>query len=97
MFRLTPVVKNLIIINVVVFVVGMISPQMDFVCRVNEFLISPRPYNVVFGYLGMWFYQTDCFKPYQLFTYMFVHGGFFHVFFNMLMLAFMGPVLETYW
>jgi len=32
-----------------------------------------------------------------LFTYMFVHGGFSHIFFNMLALAFIGPALETYW
>ena len=45
----------------------------------------------------MWNTRSDCFRPYQLFTYMFVHGGFMHIFFNMLMLAFMGPMLESYW
>jgi len=28
---------------------------------------------------------------------MFAHGGFTHIFFNMLMLAFTGPILETFW
>jgi membrane associated rhomboid family serine protease len=28
---------------------------------------------------------------------MFAHGGFSHIFFNMLSLAFMGPILESFW
>lgn len=34
------------------------------------------------------------FRPWTLVTYMFLHGGFMHVFFNMLMLFFFGPRLE---
>lgn len=51
------------------------------------------------GYLSMWNVRTDCFKPYQLFTYMFVHSpdGIMHILFNMLMLAFFGPILEEFW
>lgn len=45
----------------------------------------------------MWSNKSDCFKPYQLFTYMFIHGGFSHILFNMLSLAFIAPTLETYW
>jgi membrane associated rhomboid family serine protease len=37
------------------------------------------------------------FKPYQLFTYMFTHQQFFHIFFNMLVLATTGPILENFW
>lgn len=77
MLRLTPVVKNLIIINVIVFVAGMFTP--------------------VSGYLALYNTSTDYFQPYQLFTYMFVHSGFMHIFFNMLALAFMGPILESFW
>ncbi|MGK7312455.1 MAG: rhomboid family intramembrane serine protease [Candidatus Longimicrobiales bacterium M2_2A_002] len=37
-------------------------------------------------------------RPWTLFTYMFVHGrGFFHIFFNMLILYFFGPPLESMW
>lgn len=35
--------------------------------------------------------------PWSPFTYMFVHGGFLHVFFNMLVLYFFGPPLERVW
>src|SRR5690606_38571227 len=36
-------------------------------------------------------------QPWTLVTYMFVHQGFLHVFFNMLVLFFFGPVLEERW
>jgi membrane associated rhomboid family serine protease len=35
--------------------------------------------------------------PWTLITYMFAHGGFFHLFFNMLVLFFFGPPLEARW
>ena len=34
-------------------------------------------------------------EPWTLFTYMFLHGGFGHIFLNMLMLFFFGPRLEV--
>ncbi len=37
------------------------------------------------------------FQIWQLVTYMFLHGGFFHIFFNMLMLWFFGVELENIW
>jgi membrane associated rhomboid family serine protease len=79
MFRLTPVVRNLIIITVIVFIFQLITKDV-----LTQFLAL---YNQESGY----------FKPYQLFTYMFAHGGFTHIFFNMLALAFMGPILESFW
>ncbi|MEJ7645098.1 MAG: rhomboid family intramembrane serine protease [Chryseolinea sp.] len=94
MLSLTPVVRSLIIINVLVFLAGMIAPQADFgYC----FGISGFPKDVVSGFLSLYNVKTDCFKPFQLFTYMFVHGGIGHIFFNMLTLAFMGPILENHW
>jgi membrane associated rhomboid family serine protease len=36
-------------------------------------------------------------RPWTLVTYMFVHAGFFHLFFNMLILFFFGPPLEGMW
>lgn len=78
MLRLTPVVKNILIITVIVFILQ----------------------NVVGGFtdlISLWNPLTQKFRPYQLFTYMFAHGGFFHIFFNMLVLASTAPVLENYW
>jgi membrane associated rhomboid family serine protease len=37
------------------------------------------------------------FRPWGVFTYMFVHGGFWHVALNMLVLFFFGPSLESRW
>jgi membrane associated rhomboid family serine protease len=36
-------------------------------------------------------------RPWTILTYMFVHASFFHLFFNMLMLFFFGPPLESRW
>jgi rhomboid family protein len=38
--------------------------------------------------------DTGLFRPYQIITYMFTHFGFIHIFFNMLGLYFMGPMVE---
>lgn len=95
MFNLTPTVKNLLIINVVVFIAQMIAPRIDIgSCFGGQLTYSQ---DVVTAYLSLFNVHTDCFRPYQLFTYMFAHGGFMHIFFNMLMLAFTGPILESYW
>ncbi len=44
------------------------------------------------------FYPTSqYFKPWQLITYMFMHGGFWHILFNMYTLFIFGSVLERVW
>lgn len=51
-------------------------------------------------YMVRWFgfHPTEIiFYPWGLVTYMFVHGGLGHLFFNMLMLFFFGPPLEAKW
>jgi membrane associated rhomboid family serine protease len=78
MFRLTPIVRNLIFINVIVFVFQNIIPGIT-------------------EWLALFNVHTAYFKPYQLFTYMFCHADFFHIFFNMLLLSFFGPILEEFW
>ena len=95
MFRLTPVVRNLIIINVIVFLGQAISPQIDI-----GSCFGPgysRGEDLLTAYLALFNVHTSCFRPYQLFTYMFAHGGMMHIFFNMMALAFMGPILESFW
>lgn len=78
MLRLTPTVRNLIIINVIVFVLQSIIPAIT-------------------EWLALFNINTAAFRPYQLFTYMFCHADFFHIFFNMLLLSFFGPILEEFW
>jgi membrane associated rhomboid family serine protease len=79
MFRLTPVVRNLLFINVIVFVLEQILPGLEQGLSLHSV------------------HRTDFFRPYQLFTYMFCHATVGHIFFNMLMLAFFGPILEEFW
>ena len=96
MFRLTPVVKNLLLINAIVFLAQSFAPVMEFTCSIAGYRFYDSM-DVVTGYLAMWSHKSDCFRPYQLFTYMFAHGGFTHILFNMLGLVFIAPILETYW
>lgn len=95
MFRFTPVVKNLLMINAIVFLAQMVAPTVD----IGRCFSMPFGYgdDAVSAYLSLFNISTVCFQPYQLFTYMFVHGGFGHIFFNMMALAFMGPIIETFW
>lgn len=80
MFRLTPVVKNLLIINILLlfldgyFLQGFLSNR-----------------------LALYYVFSDFFQPYQFITYMFLHGGFGHLFGNMIALFFFGPWLERTW
>jgi membrane associated rhomboid family serine protease len=93
--RLTPVVRNLLLINIIVFIGQLISPKVDIGnCFGPMYSVSQ---DLITAYLALFNVHTDCFKPYQLFTYMFAHGGFSHIFFNMLALSFIGPILESFW
>jgi membrane associated rhomboid family serine protease len=80
-YRLTPWVKRLIIANA------------GFWLLTWAHLI---PFELAVKYLG--FTASEAYKqPWTIITYMFVHGGFLHVFLNMLMLFFFGPPLEEVW
>ncbi len=83
MMRLTDVVKNLIIINVILFVVTMMMMP-----HLSGWLI--------FHYPGA-NYDGIGFQPLQIVTHMFMHGSIMHILFNMVMLAFLGPPLEMTW
>lgn len=80
MFNVTPLVRNLIIINIVVFLLQNL---------IGDDLLTM--------YISLWDMHSPNFRPYQFFTYMFAHGGFMHIFFNMLALASFAPILEHYW
>ena len=76
------VTKNLIIINVLVFF-GTLVAQRYGIDLTN--------------YLGLHFFLASDFNPAQLITYMFMHGGFSHIFFNMFAVFMFGTVLERTW
>lgn len=78
-----PVVKNLIIINVLVWVAQ---------------LMFDREYGLTLK-LALWPIDAPFFKPYQVFSHMFTHapGTPFHLLFNMLTLWMFGRILENVW
>ena len=83
-FRLlTPVVKNLIIINVLMF--------LATISFANSFGID------LTRWLGLHYPAAPDFKIWQFVSYMFMHGGFAHIFFNMFALWMFGNVLENVW
>lgn len=51
---------------------------------------------IIMYFLALWPLGTN-FLPWQVFTYMFLHGGFGHLFFNMLALWMFGMELENIW
>lgn len=76
------VTKNLLIINVLVFLASYVLKGygMDL--------------NNMFG---LHFILASDFRIYQLVTYMFLHGGFEHLFFNMFAVWMFGRILEQVW
>jgi membrane associated rhomboid family serine protease len=46
---------------------------------------------------GLHFFLASKFRLYQIFTYMFMHGGWEHLFFNMFALWMFGCVMERVW
>ncbi|MFA9290485.1 MAG: rhomboid family intramembrane serine protease [Solirubrobacteraceae bacterium] len=77
MFEYTPrITKNIIIINIFLFVVSYFTP-VDLVTL-----------------LGGFYPDSVNFKPYQVISHMFMHGGLFHIFFNMYILYMFGAIVE---
>ena len=73
---LPPVTKNLIIINVIVFLASLF----------NE--------NFMIGTFALFYPTSQFFRWWQVVTHMFMHGGFWHIFFNMYTLLIFGCVVE---
>lgn len=78
-FRLPPVVKNLLIINILIWLVGVLIPNLG---------------NALERYLALHYFTSPGFNAVQLVTYMFLHGGFMHLFFNMFALFMFGRIIE---
>lgn len=82
--RTSPVVLNLIIINALVFFGQVVSGGLNEVSRVNDLF-------------ALHHYKSDEFRPYQLVTHMFMHGGALHIIFNMFGLWMFGSMVERVW
>jgi membrane associated rhomboid family serine protease len=79
--QITPAVKWLLIINIAVYVLQILGADSSLVAA---FAVYPVSLAVT---LQAW----------RFITYQFLHGGFYHILFNMLGLFFLGPTLERHW
>ncbi|MCD8100961.1 MAG: rhomboid family intramembrane serine protease [Alistipes sp.] len=79
-FSTPPVVKNLLIINALFFLAVSVLPAGTV--------------DLIYAKLALFFWKSPFFMPHQVVTYMFLHAGFSHFFFNMFALWMFGRVLE---
>ena len=82
MRNIPTITKNLLIINVLMFVATFVFQRGGI--DLNDVL-------------GLHFFMASEFHLYQLLTYMFMHGGLQHIFFNMFALWMFGCVAENVW
>jgi len=79
-----PVVKNIIIINVILFAGTLLSTDVfnsDFMWR----------------HLALFSVKSPLFEPHQVITHIFMHANFAHIFFNMFGVFMFGRILEQLW
>ncbi len=89
--NLPPVVKNLLYINVIMFLAAWMLPGILTRWNINLSLEDV---------LGMHYFGSEKFNLVQIVTYMFMHAPFpniTHIFFNMFALFIFGPILEQVW
>ena len=79
MQKILPITRNLLIINVL--------------CYLLQVVLEARSIDIT-QWLGLHFVLADQFNVFQLFTYMFLHGSLTHLFFNMFSLWMFGSLIE---
>ena len=79
MNKLPIVTKNLLAINVLMFLAALVAERQGVSLE---------------NILGLHFFMAEDFYPFQFVTYMFMHGGIAHLFFNMFALYMFGRAME---
>jgi len=83
-YGITPAVKKLLIANVAAFVVSILAQAAGLGMAMRWLMLTP-------------YSLTHQFAIWQPVTYLFLHGGIFHILFNMLALWMFGCELERTW
>jgi membrane associated rhomboid family serine protease len=81
---LPPVIKNIIIINVILFA----ATQLTLYAFHSDIMIR---------HLALFSLKSPLFEPHQIVTHMFMHANFGHIFFNMFGVFMFGRILEQVW
>jgi len=76
------VTKNILLLNVIFYVITEVLELQGINLR---------------GTLGAHYVNSPLFQPYQIVTHFFMHGDFFHIFFNMWLFIMLGGFLERLW
>lgn len=77
--QMPPITKNLLIINILMFAARYVVTRYDIDLN---------------ALLGLHFFMASDFRPHQFITYLFMHGSFEHLFFNMFALWMFGRIIE---
>ncbi len=80
--NLPQVTKNIILLNIMFYLATLV--------------LQTQGINLTSS-LGAHIVNTPLFQPYQVVTHFFMHGGFFHILFNMYLFAILGAYLEHIW
>lgn len=83
-----PVVKNILAINIILWLATVVLPGLLRKQGVDLDLTN---------ILGMHYWESEKFRLTQLITYIFMHGGLNHIFFNMFALYMFGSTIENFW
>ena len=67
------------------------------IINILMYAITALTGNWMYENFALFYFKSPFFKPFQLVTHMFMHGGFTHIFFNMYTLFIFGGVLERVW
>lgn len=79
-----PVTKNLLILNIAMFILTLFFQYQGEGIDLGSLL-------------GAHYFGTPLFEPYQLVSHFFMHGGPLHIFMNMYILVMFGSFLERIW
>ena len=80
--NIPPVVKNILFVNGLLFLATELLKSQGIDLN---------------AYLGLHYWESKAFYPHQIITYMFMHGGFSHILFNLFAVWMFGRILEGVW